>query len=89
MVPCRDHYLPKTEDRVSWGAKIGELSDHLVSNVPRACIAVAEMAFLRDEGIAYGGKLRRAGVEVTVKVHEKASLSILLLDGMHSHLGHT
>jgi acetyl esterase/lipase len=87
MIWFRDHYLPKTED--NWDNSPIFAPDHLVSNVPRACIPVAEMAFLRDDGIAYGEKLRRAGVKVTVKVHEKASLSILLLDGMHSHLGHT
>jgi hypothetical protein len=86
MIWFRDHYLPKTEDRVKWDNSPIFAPDDLVSNAPRAWIAVAEMDILRDEGIAYGEKLKKAGVGVTVKLYEKAPHPIIVLDGTYFKL---
>lgn len=82
MAWFREHYLPHPEDRVKWDSSPIFAPDDLLSKAPRAWIAVAEMDILRDEGIAYGEKLAQAGVEVVVKVYEKAPHPIIVLDGM-------
>jgi acetyl esterase/lipase len=81
MIWFRDHYLPNAEDRANWDNSPIFAPDDLLSRAPKAWIAVAEMDILRDEGIAYGEKLEQAGVEVTVKVYEKAPHPIMALDG--------
>jgi acetyl esterase/lipase len=81
MIWFRDHYLPNIEDRVKWDNSPIFAPEDLVANAPRAWIAVAEMDILRDEGIAYAAKLKKAGVEVAVKVYEGAPHPILVLDG--------
>jgi len=51
-------------------------------NVPRAWIAVAELDILRDEGIAYGKRLRMAGVPTEIKTYKGAPHPIIAMDGV-------
>ena len=82
MVWFRNHYLPKAEDRLNWDNSPIFAPDGLVIHAPKAWIAVTEMDILRDEGLAYGEKLTRAGVDVTMKVYEKVPHLINVFDGM-------
>jgi acetyl esterase/lipase len=52
----------------------------LLAKVPPAYIGVCELDLLRDEGIAYGEKLKSLGVNVEVKVYPRAPHLILGLD---------
>ena len=49
--------------------------------VPDAWIGVGELDILRDEGIAYGEKLKKAGHSVVVKIYEKSPHPIMAMDG--------
>jgi acetyl esterase/lipase len=51
--------------------------------VPKAWIAVTELDILRDEGIAYGKKLLRAGVPTEIKTYKGAPHPIMAMDGTH------
>jgi len=82
MLWFRDNYLPNTTDRVKWDSSPIFAPDDIFSKAPKAWIAVAEMDILRDEGIAYGEKLKQAGAQVDVKVYEKAPHQIMALDGV-------
>jgi acetyl esterase/lipase len=50
--------------------------------VPRAWIAIAELDILRDEGIAYGNKLLRAGVPAEINTYKGAPHTIMAMDGV-------
>ena len=65
-----------------WNSSPIFASDDLLSKAPEAWIAVAEMDILRDEGIAYGEKLKQAGVQVDVKLYEKVPHPTMGLDGI-------
>jgi acetyl esterase/lipase len=52
----------------------------LLAKVPPAYIGVCELDLLRDEGIAYGEKLKSLGVKVDVKVYPRAPHQILGMD---------
>jgi acetyl esterase/lipase len=51
--------------------------------VPRAWIAIAELDILRDEGIAYGNKLLRAGVPAEINTYKGAPHTIMAMDGTY------
>ena len=55
--------------------------DELFRKSPPAWIGVAELDILRDEGIAYGEKLKAAGVAAEVKVYKGAPHPIMAMDG--------
>jgi acetyl esterase/lipase len=81
MLWFRNNYLPITEDRVNWDNSPIFAPDDIFSKAPKAWIGLTEMDILRDEGIAYGEKLKQAGVKVEVMVYEKVPHPIMALDG--------
>jgi acetyl esterase len=59
-----DHYLPKQQDRLDWRASPLRASDK--GGAAPALIITTEYDPLRDEGEAYGEKLKERGTSVTV-----------------------
>ena len=80
MLWYRRHYLP---DEKTW--KEPEASPLLYETgwkeQPKALIVVGELDVLRSEGEQYGEKLRRAGVEVDLKVMRGMPHPFLAMDG--------
>jgi acetyl esterase len=62
------HYLRSPDDRSDW--RFAPLQAERLEALPPAFIALAEYDPLRDEGLAYGDKLARAGVPVRTRVYE-------------------
>jgi acetyl esterase len=62
-----DRYLPAGTDRSDPRASVLQAED--LGGLPAAYLAVAGFDPLRDEGIAYGERLREAGVPVVVREH--------------------
>jgi acetyl esterase/lipase len=85
MLWFRNNYLPVTEDRVKWDNSPIFAPDDIFSKAPKAWIGVTGIDILRDEGIAYGEKLKQAGVQVDVKVYEKVPHPTMALDGVWFH----
>lgn len=65
MVWFRDHYLASPQQRADWRASPLRAED--VTGLPPAFVLTAGYDPLMDEGRAYAGKLREAGVAVTEK----------------------
>ncbi|KIY52688.1 hypothetical protein FISHEDRAFT_69504 [Fistulina hepatica ATCC 64428] len=84
MMWFRRNYLPNVEDWAKWDASPLFAPDELVAKTPKAWIAVAELDILRDEGIVYGDKLKKMGVEAEVKVYRGAPHPIMAMDGVLS-----
>ena len=76
-----NNYLPNKEDWTKWDASPIFAPDELAAKSPKTWIAVCEMDILRDEGIAYGEKLKKLGVEVETKVYKGAPHPIMAMDG--------
>ena len=66
----RGHYLPD-EDAARDPRASPLLADDL-SGVPRTHLAIAGFDPLRDEGLAYGRRLKEAGVDVDIALHQGA-----------------
>ena len=81
MLWFRHNYLPNKEDWTKWDASPFFAPDELVSNIPKAWIGVAELDILRDEGIQYGEKLKKVGVEVEIEIYKGAPHPIMAMDG--------
>jgi acetyl esterase/lipase len=81
MMWFRKNYLPNPADWVKWDSSPIFAPEQLVSKVPPAWIACMECDILRDEAIAYGEKLRAAGVEAHVEVYKGAPHQLMVLDG--------
>ncbi|KIK32770.1 hypothetical protein CY34DRAFT_18813 [Suillus luteus UH-Slu-Lm8-n1] len=80
MMWFRNMYLP---DPATWAEPDNSpifASDALLAKVPPAYIGVCELDLLRDEGIAYGEKLKSLGVKVEAKVYPRAPHQILGMD---------
>ncbi|KZW02008.1 hypothetical protein EXIGLDRAFT_738377 [Exidia glandulosa HHB12029] len=81
MMWFRDNYLPNKADWTKWDNSPIFAPEESFKKSPPAWIAVAELDILRDEGIAYGDKLRAAGVSVDLKVYKRAPHPIMAMDG--------
>ncbi|KAI0936405.1 hypothetical protein AcV5_004555 [Taiwanofungus camphoratus] len=81
MLWFRDNYLPNETDRAKWDNSPIFAPEEGFKRAPRAWIGVAELDVLRDEGIAYGEKLKEAGVEVEIQVYKGAPHPIMAMDG--------
>jgi len=82
MLWFRDHYLPNVADRSKWDNSPMFAPDDWFAQAPKAWVGVAERDILRDEGIAYGEKLKQAGVEVEIQVYKDAPHPIMAQDGV-------
>lgn len=82
MLWFKNKYLPNKEDWTKWDASPYFAPDELIGRAPRAWVAVCEMDVLRDEGLAYGERLKKAGVEVETKVYKGAPHQIMAMDGV-------
>lgn len=78
----RRNYLPNEADWTNWESSPLFAPDDLISKTPKAWIGVAELDVLRDEGIAYGEKLKKNGVSVEVKCYPAAPHPIMAMDGV-------
>ncbi|THH19723.1 hypothetical protein EW146_g1491 [Bondarzewia mesenterica] len=81
MIWFKNNYLPKKEDWTKWDASPIFTPDELFQKAPPAWIAVTELDVLRDEGIAYGEKLKKNGVEAEIKLYKGAPHPIMAMDG--------
>ena len=90
MLWFRYNYLPNKEDWTKWDASPFFAPDDLVSKIPKAWIGVAELDILRDEGMQYGEKLSKVGVEVEIDLYKGAPHPIMAMDGrsFHLYIGH-
>jgi acetyl esterase/lipase len=84
MLWFRHNYLPNQEDWTKWDASPFLAPDHLVSKIPKAWIGVTELDILRDEGIQYGAKLSKVGIEVEIDMYKGAPHPIMAMDGRFS-----
>jgi acetyl esterase/lipase len=67
MLWFRHNYLHNQEDWTKWDPSPFLAPDDLASKIPKAWIGVTELDILRDEGIQYGAKLSKVGIEVEIK----------------------
>lgn len=81
----RNNYLPNKEDWTKWDASPLFASDDLVCRLPKAWIAVCEKDILKEEGVQYGQKLTKSGVEVEIEVYKGAPHPIMAMDGELFH----
>ena len=81
MLWFRNNYSPNKEDWTKWDNSPIFAPEESFKKAPPAWIAVAELDILRDEGIAYGEKLKQAGVSTEVKVYKGAPHPIMAMDG--------
>jgi len=82
MMWFRKNYLPNHTDWDRWEASPLLVPKEWFKKVPRAWIAVCELDILRDEGLAYAERLREAGVDVEVKIYQRAPHPIMAMDGV-------
>jgi len=80
----RDKYLPEGTDRTQWDVSPIYAPEALLAKLPPHWIAVTELDILRDEGLAYVERLKKAGVEVTHKMYPKAVHHLMDMDGVLS-----
>ncbi|KAF9045022.1 alpha/beta hydrolase fold-domain-containing protein [Panaeolus papilionaceus] len=89
MLWFRNNYLPNPKDLKNWDASPLFAPDELVKKLPPAWIGVAELDILRQEGVEYGEKLKRNGVDVELKVYKGAPHPIMAMDGEVLNVGKT
>ncbi|KAG7086599.1 hypothetical protein E1B28_002544 [Marasmius oreades] len=81
----KKNYLPNQEDWTKWDASPIFAPKELMGKTPNAWIAIAELDILREEGIAYGEKLKEAGVkQVETVVFKGGPHPIMAMDGLSS-----
>lgn len=81
MLWFKGNYLPNEADWIKWDASPIFASRELLEGLPPACVLVAERDILYDEGVAYGDKLKEAGVKTNVLVYKNAPHPIMAMDG--------
>ncbi|KAI6356034.1 hypothetical protein MCOR25_007988 [Pyricularia grisea] len=81
MMWYRRHYLPNQSD---WSNPEASplLWEGDWSRLPRAVIVCGELDVLRDEGVSFGDKLKKAGVRADVHVLEGQPHPFLAMDGV-------
>lgn len=77
----KNNYLPNQEDWTKWDASPTFAPVELLKKAPKAWLGICELDILKAEGIEYGQKLQKAGVEVEIKVYPGAPHPILGMDG--------
>lgn len=77
-----DQYTPDPAVRMASLASPLLAMDLYVTDVPPALIITAEVDVLRDEGEAYGQRLRQASVDVTVVRYEGAIHDFVMLNAL-------
>ena len=82
MMWFRHNYLPDSTTWRNWDNSPIFAPESLLANAPPAWVGVCEMDILRDEGIAYGEKLRGLGVKVDIKTYKGAPHQTLGMDGV-------
>ncbi|TFK31340.1 alpha/beta hydrolase fold-domain-containing protein [Crucibulum laeve] len=82
MLWFKANYLPNKEDWTKWDASPIFAPDELLKKTPKAWIGVAELDILKEEGVAYGEKLKKAGVDVQVEIYKGAPHPTLAMDGV-------
>ncbi len=75
-----DAYLPDLDRRSEPYASPLRASDEQLAGLPPAFVIVDEADVLRDEGEAYAGRLRAAGVEVTTVRYDGITHDFLMLN---------
>jgi acetyl esterase/lipase len=89
MIWFRNNYLPNKEDWTKWDASPIFATSELMCKVPKACIVVTELDILKDEGVEYGEKLRREGVEVKIVEYPGAPHPVMSMDSTFVICGHS
>ncbi|KDQ63587.1 hypothetical protein JAAARDRAFT_203007 [Jaapia argillacea MUCL 33604] len=87
MLWFRNNYLPNKEDWAKWDSSPLFAPDDWFKKVPPACILGTELDILRDEGVAYGEKLKEAGVEVDVIIYKGAPHQTMAMDAVGKAFG--
>ena len=77
----KHNYLPNEDDWSKWDASPIFATREMLEGLPPAWIAVAELDILRDEGVAFGEKLRKAGITTEIEVYKGAPHPIMAMDG--------
>ena len=80
MICFINHYLDRDENKKHPYASPLLAED--LSNLPPALVVVAEFDVLRDECLAYAGRLKKAGIPVTCLVYEDMIHAFLNLTGV-------
>ena len=83
MLWFRNNYSPNKEDWTKWDNSPIFAPEDSFTAAPPAWVAVAELDILRDEGIMYAEKLKKAGVPAEVKVYKGAPHPIMAMDGKY------
>lgn len=83
MLWLRRQYLPHEPTWARWDASPLLAQNEMFRKVPKAWIAVAELDIVRDEGIAYGKKLQKAGIPTEIKTYKGAPHPIMAMDGTY------
>lgn len=82
MMWFRTNYSPNESDWIKWSNSPIFAPDELFKKSPPTWIGVTELDILRDEGIAYGEKLKQNGVSVETKIYKGAPHPIMAQDGV-------
>ena len=77
----KNNYSPKPEDWKKWDNSPIFASEESFKLVPDAWIGVAELDILRDEGLAYAEKLKKAGHKVENIIYNGSPHPIMAMDG--------
>jgi acetyl esterase len=75
-----DQYLPDVERRSEPYASPLRASDEQLAGLPPAFLIVDEADVLRDEGEAYAGRLRAAGVPITTVRYDGITHDFMMLN---------